>query len=492
VGAAIAAVGALLLLAFLWERWAANPQIAIAVLPSPQSSDRAMAADYANVAAADMAAYLPRRFDRATVISPAEATGPTSGYRMLISTNPHGPAVNATLMLSDQDGRTTLWSKNWSVADASAADLKQEVSAAASKAALCLADARGGSKRLSQPALALFLTGCTGIGDTQLSDVDFKAIFERVTKLAPDFAPGWDYLALSRANIAQEQSKGSPAYEAAVRSTRQAIAMARKMNPNSALAYHAEYHLISNDHIGALQVLDKAAALDPNDGLIQMHLSDELFSVGRTADSVQAARQAVELEPGSAWARSQYIKALTYSGQFSNAKTEIADARKRWPNDLQIDYAEFGFQFRYGDARVALELLPRVVDSGDASMVPYRKVIAARLDPTAAKVDSAIAALKASSTIDPRRQNIVLLALGNFGRVDEAYGLLEDAKFQPFIETNALFRPDFAGVRADPRFMRVAAGLSLIRYWRKTGYWPDFCSTERLHYDCKAEAAKYQ
>ena len=39
--------------------------------------------------------------------------------------------------------------------------------------------------------------------------------------------------------------------------------------------------------------------------------------------------------------------------------------------------------------------------------------------------------------------------------------------------------------------MQVAARLGLVRYWRQTGYWPDFCTTERLRYDCKTEAAKY-
>ena len=73
----------------------------------------------------------------------------------------------------------------------------------------------------------------------------------------------------------------------------------------------------------------------------------------------------------------------------------------------------------------------------------------------------------------------------------EVYKLLEDPAFQPFAERDALFRPDFAAVRADPRFMAVAAKLGLVRYWRQSGYWPDFCTSEKLAYDCKAEAAKY-
>src|SRR5207249_2116034 len=113
---------------------------------------------------------------------------------------------------------------------------------------------------------------------------------------------------------------------------------------------------------------------------------------------------------------------------------DISDARKKWPNDRQIDYADYSLQSRYGDPRAALELLPRITDASDAAMAPYRKVIAARLDPTPAKIDDAIAALNGQASNNPTVRNSVLLALGNFGRVDEAYQLLEDPAFQPFIQ----------------------------------------------------------
>jgi hypothetical protein len=407
---------------------------------------------------------------------------------MEISTDPHGAGANATLTLSNGDGHGhgTLWSQNWSVADASAADLKAEVSASASKAALCLTDATGGSNRLSQPALGLYLSGCTGLGDTRLSNDDFVTIFERVTKLAPGFAPGWDYLALSRSWIAQSLQDSSPAaYAAAVQSAREAIAVARKLNPKSAMSYDAEYHLIASDTFHALQALENGAKIDPQDGRIQMHLSDELMSVGRMSDSVQAAQRGVELEPGAPFTTAQYIVALVYSGQFSRARAALAEARKKWPNDVTIDYADFSLQYHYGDPQAALQLLPRIGGYSDADWAPAHKVLAARLDPTPAKIDNAIAALKARWSNNQPSRNFVLLALGNFGRADEVYQLIEDSKFQPFIERDALFRPDFAAVRADPRF-------GLVRYWEQTGYWPDFCTTERLRYDCKAEAGKYR
>lgn len=452
-----------------------------------------MAADYANVAAADMAAALPRRFDQATVIAPADATSRTSAYRMLVSTDPKGAGASASLTLSDKEGQSTLWSQNWSVDDAAAADLKAQVSAAASKAAECLAQATGGSRRLTQPALGLYLSGCAELGSTKVSNGEFVSLFERVTKLAPDFGPGWDYLALCRSWIAQSlEGRSPPAYAAAVKSTRDAIAIARKLNPNSAMTYDAEYHLISEDTFRALQVLERGAQIDPNDGRVKMHLSDGFMAVGRMTDSVQAAQDGVQLEPGSPYTRYQYILALIYSGQFSRAKAEIAEARKKWPADFAIDLADFSLQFRYGDPRAALQLLPRVVHASDADMVPARKVIEARMSPNPAKIDAAITALEARAGNDQGVRNDVLLALGNFGRLEEAYRLLEDPRFQPAIDRSILFRPDFAGVRKDLRFMQIAARLGLVGYWRRTGYWPDFCSDEQLPYDCKAEAAKYR
>lgn len=491
-GGIVAALAFIALSLFLWQRWGSGGEIAISVLPSPQSTDRAMAADYANAAAADMASFLPTRFDRATVISPSDASDRDAGYRMRIATNAKGPAVDASLTLSDADGRTTLWSRTWSVADASAADLKTLVSAAASKAALCLTDAKGGSVTLSQPALGLYLSGCAGLGDSEGSNVDYEAVFGRLTRLVPDFPPGWSYLALSRSWIAESLRDGSPApYAAAVKRTQEAIATARRLNPDSARTYDAEYHLYSNDRFRALQILTKGVEANPDDGLLQMHLADELLSVGRMSDSVDAAQRAVALEPGSPYARSEYISALVVAGQFSKAKAEIAAARKKWPNAPEIDFAEFTFQFRYGEPRTALELLPKIGNQSDADLALSRKVIEARANPTPARIDDAIAALEARWGKDPRTRGNVFRALGEFGRFDQAYRMLEDPAFQPFVETDVLFRPDYAGLRADPRFMAVAARLGLVRYWRESGYWPDFCSSERLSYDCKAESAKY-
>ncbi len=494
----LAAVGLILVAAailgvLLWPRPEANRGITIAVLPSQTSPDRTMAADYANVASADMAAFLPTQFEGANIIAPADATARASGYRMFISANLHGDAADASLTLSDIDGLTIIWSKSWSAQDGSSVDLPQEVSRSASQVALCLTDARGGAKRIDQPALGLYLNGCVSVADPTWSGAQLAETFERVVKLAPDFPRGWASVAVARAILAEnrEDRSGSPD-AAAIRSARDAIAMARKLDPHDGLSYVAEWHLVHDNHLEGLAVLDKGVELAPGEPLLHARRANSLAGVGRMANSVEEARRAVELDPLSSFTRSQYILSLTYAGNLSRAKAEIAEARKKWPNNADIEWAEYGFQYRYGDPKVAEQLMPRVLDEKDADMAPNLKLLAARMDPTPAKIDDAIAAFRGRWGSEPRGEAKVLLALGTFGKTDDIYELLGDPKFQPFIDPSLLFRPEFASVRSDPRFMQVAARLGLVRYWRESGSWPDFCASEQLKYDCKTEANKYR
>jgi tetratricopeptide (TPR) repeat protein len=324
------------------------------------------------------------------------------------------------------------------------------------------------------------------------SPAQLSSTFERVVVLAPDFPPAWGDVAFLRSLAAASESPSGPAHAAAVRKAREAISTARRLNPRSGMAYLAESMLVQDDPVASLALLDKGVEVEPTNPLVQSGRSEVLGAVGRMTDSVQAARRAVELDPLTPYARSQYILALTYAGQFSRARAEIIDARKKWPNDSDIEWAEFGFEYRYGDPRVAEQLMPRVLDYSDAQLLPYRKLVAARIDPSANKVEEVIDSLRAQNQKNYGNVNRLILALGLFGKFDEVNELLSNPGLQPLVDPAVLFRPEFARVRAEPRFMKVAARAGLVRYWRESGNWPDFCSSEKLSYDCKTEAAKYR
>jgi len=490
-GAVLAAGGALAIAFGLWRSPVSDNGVTIIVEASPTSPDRATAADYANVAAADMAAFLPIRFDGARVISPADVDRKGRAYRIEIAGDRHGSAADASLTLSDQDGQSIIWSKSWSVPDASTIDLREQVSQAASQAALCLTDARGGSKKLTQPALGLYISACAGLADPATSEATIVSAIERVVKLAPDFPRGWAMLSVGRAILAEEEQQRSGPDSMAIRKAREAIAIARKVDPGSGLPYLAEWHLDPKDPRLGVQLLDKAVEVDPNEPVLQARRSDALLEVGRMTDAVEAARRATELDPLWSFAREKYIDAMTYAGQFSRARVEIAEAHRKWPVNREIDTADFNFQYRYGDPRAAEQLMSRILDYSDAQLAPYRKLVEARLDPKPARIDEAIAGFRTEVDKDPRNANKLLLALGLFGRVEDAYRLLSDPAFQQFVDPGILFRPEFASIRADPRFMAIAARLRVAGYWRASGNWPDFCTSEQLKYDCKTEVSKY-
>jgi hypothetical protein len=85
-------------------------------------------------------------------------------------------------------------------------------------------------------------------------------------------------------------------------------------------------------------------------------------------------------------------------------------------------------------------------------------------------------------------------ALAQFGRKDEAINLMLHYTRLDALGFNAevLFRPALRDVWRDPRSIAAAAHLGFLRYWEKSGRWPDFCAAPDLPYDCRKEAAKYR
>ena len=115
----------------------------------------------------------------------------------------------------------------------------------------------------------------------------------------------------------------------------------------------------------------------------------------------------------------------------------------------------------------------------------------ARIDPSPAKVEASVDAYlgryrKDASTID-------IVSLVMLGKIDLAYEVLKNPiAFKALAAaTGVFFRINMREFRNDPRFMPLAARYGLVRYWMKTGKWPDFCLEADLPYDCRQEAKKY-
>ena len=477
---------------YLW-RSKASDKITVAITPAA-AGQSANAADFANAIATDMAAFLSGHGNSASVLDPGDPGVRNATYRFSVGYSGQGTKAETSLSMAAKGQDGIVWSQSWSVPDISSVDLKKQMSFAASRAFLCALEARKGSRPLNESLLKLYIVACSGLHGGDVSIDQVLANFSRIVEQQPRFAPAWENLAVARAFVVGEDERtAGDASRTSEQLLREAVSTARRLAPNSGKVLLAEAGL-TDDWRKRLELLDRAVEREPYEAILYGYRSLNLQDVGRMTDAVADATKAVELDPLSSATAAARVWALIYAGRASTAKDEIDNAYRLWPNNPDIIAVDFAYSLRYGDPRHAEQLISKgVMDVSDKATLPTRKLLMARENPSPANIEGALAAWRAELGSRPTKARVsrYLLALGTFGKMGDAFQLVSDPRYQPFVDPQVMFRPEFEGLRHDPRFMGVAARFGLVTYWRSTGRWPDFCGDSNLPYDCKAGAAKY-
>ena len=147
---------------------------------------------------------------------------------------------------------------------------------------------------------------------------------------------------------------------------------------------------------------------------------------------------------------------------------------------------------RYGDPRTAL----KIIEEGSSRLGSEAAVafLQARLNPTKANIDRAVAAQVQIHRQNPSYVSGLVVTLATFGRNKEAIDVLLAYKRPEAAGFNSegWFRSATRGMRRDPRFIQAMASVGLLSYWMRSGKWPDFCFDPELPYECKKEAMKYR
>lgn len=385
--------------------------------------------------------------------------------------------------------RTILWAGHFKQPGNQAADLSAQVSVTAARVLSCAVETLSERKtKLNEQTVKLYLTGCSRLAeeyDETTSDV--APLFEKVVQSAPQFAPAWARLLYSEA-IAVDGLPDSPM----LAPLKKHFHAARLQNIQTGATYVAQAALLpSNSYFERIQALERGLAAYPGDAMLQAALGDWLMRVGRQNDAITHARRASELDPASPAARMRYVWTLAHSGK-PGALNELAKAERSWPGAKNLKLARFSYEMRYGDPSVA----QRMVEE-DSSRWGGEAVIAflqARLNPTKANIDRAVAAQAQMHRQYPVYVSGLVGTLATFGRNKEAIDVLLAYKHPEAAGFNSegWFRAATRGMRRDPRFIQAMAQVGLLRYWKRSGKWPDFCFDPELPYDCKVEAAKYR
>lgn len=401
--------------------------------------------------------------------------------------------TKANLALLAGKDRTLLWSKEFRQEADGQGDLEQQMAYTAGQVMDCAvegSDPRQG--RINQDALKLFLNGCALFAEKYRTDPQgVVPIFLRVIESLPRFQPAWRKLLLAESLFTRTErllNRFTPG------DLPKHIGAARKLNPDIPETYLAESTLVPiNAFAQRSGLLDRAIELDPDNPDLLLMRAEFYAGVGRMAESVDDANRAVELNPLSPGLRSHLIADLAYAGRLETARQELQRAEQLWPDSTAIDDARFRLNNRYGDPHLAMQMFK----SGRMRFQPMvspmiETFLLARMNPTEANVQRAMAEVEKRVSSDPRALGDFIQAAGEFHHEEELYRLLLNWRDSGTLRGlgEVLFRPTLAAFRRDPRFIPIVHRAGLVDYWRSSGQWPDFCFEPDFPYDCKKEAAK--
>lgn len=398
-----------------------------------------------------------------------------------------GEARANLLLLSGADG-TLVWAREFKLEANRENDLRQHVSLTAGRVLSCVLNARqkGG---LRSDLLRLFLNGCAASAETSGTDPQqILGTMRTIIAQRPDFAPAWALLLLWDRNAYQIAPTAAATLEARATLTRD-LAAARKAVPGLPQIGLAEHDLLpAGAYARSLDLLAALKARSPDEPEIWVEDAAALASVGRMADSIVSARTAAEIDPLSPSVSGNLIQSLAWGGATIAARRALEQAERMWPGTGALRDAQFAFYLRYGDPRVAQGLMSEIKDV-DGRSDAY---LLARIEPSSANLEQLAEKIRECERRgDAASFSYAVQALGEFHQIDDAVRWLERYPVARIADSSyVLFRPGMAGVRRDPRFMRIAKRIGLVDYWQSSGRWPDFCSEPGLPYDCAKEAAK--
>ena len=239
--------------------------------------------------------------------------------------------------------------------------------------------------KLREADLKPYLGACTQFALTYGSENVAVLLpqFIQVVRHQPEFAPAWKQLLLAKAwllVIPSDQAKPSR------QELREHIVAARKVDAAMPEADIAQLELLPiTDFAARIRLIDRLIGHYPDNLVVLVARSDQLGRVGRLNQAVSDAEQAAMLDPTAPFAHNSYIRSLAYSGRIPRAFQALDNAAPLALGASNLIETRFRLNMRYGDPRIALQLL-----RSRGTSKQHEAFLLARIDPTPATVDNAI------------------------------------------------------------------------------------------------------
>jgi hypothetical protein len=327
--------------------------------------------------------------------------------------------------------------------------------------------------------------------DGNFDPVKTRRALEEAIRIRPRSARAWGLLAL----LQGVQAPGAPpgALEQAENSARQALGYDPR-EPNALLALF-ELEGSTLDWTTRDRRLRTIIGIDPTNLLAISELVLMLQAAGLNRESWNWNERAIAIEPLSVALLGRRALKLWIAGRLSAADKVIDQARDLWPANVQIAFFRFVILALSGRAKAARAMVdgdPGMLDPTEGTL--WSKSLPALDSRGASDIASARLACLAAAATGAWLAGQSMIILSALGHVNDAFevadGALLDrgavvrraqpgAKAAPSnavfkVNTQWLFTPPAAVMRADARFLPLCDGVGLTDYWRSRGVTPDY------------------
>jgi adenylate cyclase len=417
----------------------------------------------------------------------------------------NGDDIHVRVHLDSASTHAVVWSGDFTSNAHQARTLQTAVAAkCAGMIQMALFAKSNASAAIDDQTLALTLRVVDGLRYSNIRErqlgIQIAQRAEELVARAPDFA--WGHSILSNALGFAGAVEGLTGADLQERQRRQRAEAERALalDPKDAMAYFALSALATSRQEFESVVL-KGLSMDPHPAIFVGGLygreGELLFATGRLRGALPFFRRAAALDPLSSWESRDLASALAALGQMPEAKETLDRCLALWPDDPDVRREYLSIMVFYGTPRQALAVLDdpavRPADLTDDAIAAMKAFLEARIAATGPSKAKAVQAMRTALAADALSPDFAVPALAALGEVDTALTTATGfATGSPaFARTpEVLFIPAAAPLRADPRFIKLAAQAGAMAYWQSTGKWPDFCTDERLPYDCRVEAAR--
>jgi len=432
--------------------------------------------------------------------APNEAAGSASLRPGLIVTGivrEDGHYVIVDVRIENGTTRAALWSTEFKRDNRQASDLPTEVAARTADMINMTNFARSSNPPLTDDsALTPLLQTVEMIRDTQ--DGSWAPMLEKAQSVVarhPEFAFGHSVLASAYAEAAENIDIPDRA-QAMSDAARREANLTLKLDPGDAGAYAVLWGLEEPyNHLAQEAILLRGIkfARHPKEplGALYSYEGTLLSNVGRLREalSFQLIAQAAD-----EWGPPKTAKvALIYAnmGNLPAARRWIQKAFERWPNHSAVRANRLYIAGLYEQPAHALAIINAMdaqASSSHSQIEIWRSFVEAREARSTRATAAIIPKIRDAadqSEISRETEIMMLAALGDTKQSIEAANSTLDQRQQ--LLPRFLFTPIARNIRQDPGFVGLASRMGLIKYWRQTRKWPDFCTDRSTRSECSPQ-----